>query len=178
MEIWCDCLCFFKGRSSIVNVIRISYLCGVFTWVCLHGRQRNPSSFCPGFRARGGRTVLRSWVRPLGAGTASEARRSEPRAAGGLACKKGSVRVDVDNYVKLFWSAACRLTGERSDMLDFLIIIIIRAQFRDFVSQIAYCFLLPLSSAKPLVCCREGGRVGGFQPGLPASPLPGAPPAH
>lgn len=79
--------------------------------------QTAPSLFCPGFRTWslfcnmfvGVSVRQKLHLRPLV---------RTPDTAG-LPCRKSSVNVDVGNYVKLFWAAACGLTGEQSNMLYF-----------------------------------------------------------
>lgn len=68
------------------------------------------------------------------------------------ACPSDFIGVDVhgNNYAKLFWSAACSLTGEQTRFIYFLIVTLIRAPFQDFVFQIA-CFIF--FSVRPVVCC-------------------------
>lgn len=54
---------------------------------------------------------------PSGAETTSSATGPPPR--------QSNINIDVNNYVKLFQSAASSLTGEQSDLLYFLIVVLI-----------------------------------------------------
>jgi hypothetical protein len=80
-------------------------------------------------------TAFKDWCHV--SGHWSEAKHS------GLPRRQPSINIDVSNYVKLFQSEACSLTREQSGILYFLVVI--GAQFQDFVFQIAFCFHIVFS---------------------------------